>query len=116
MQIDIFSCDLLQHNKVVHLPVEDAGSFQIGQVFQFHAERASGEIKSSRKLDDVVQRGAAQRNRKALPQRRQVNPQTMVAGDHGEASQATLRRLSLKDYRQSLFPGKFHFPQVLRGP
>jgi hypothetical protein len=60
MQVDVFRGRFLQHHKVVHLPVQDAGSSQVGQIFHLHPQRASSEVQGAGEPDDVIQGGAAQ--------------------------------------------------------
>ncbi len=70
MHHNVFLGGFLQDDEMVHVPMQDAWRFQVREVFKLHPNGASGEIKVAGKFDDVGQRGAPQRERKPLPERR----------------------------------------------
>ena len=62
MNRDALAFGFLQHHKMAHVPVQDAWSLQVPQVFKLNAQGTAGEIEQAGKADDVGQRSASHRN------------------------------------------------------
>ncbi len=68
---------LLENDKVVQVPVQDAGHLQLGQFIQLQAQGATAEVERSGVGDELLERRALQGDRETTPQVRQVNVQSM---------------------------------------
>ena len=92
---------LRQHDEVAQIPVQDARELQLRKMLELGAQGSRIELQLPRHRHQVGQRHALQRQREALPQRRQVAAKAVVRGHHGEAGQAALRCLGLQNHRQA---------------
>nr|GEU28405.1 hypothetical protein [Tanacetum cinerariifolium] len=97
---DGLGSDLLEHDKVVEVPVQDARQAQFGQVVQFQLEGARLECQLARDAHHVRQLGALERDGKLAPQGSHIGPVAVVGADHPEAGQPAFRRLGLQDQGQ----------------
>ena len=64
---------LLENDKVVQVPVQDAGHLQLGQFIQLQAQGAAAEVQRTRVGNQLLERSALQGNRKATAQIGEIN-------------------------------------------
>ena len=86
--------------------MEDRRQAELAEQVQIQPQWASGQVEALRKLDQVGERRALQRNRVLSAQGHEVGLVSEVAGDHGKARQAALGRLGLEHERRSSATGE----------
>jgi hypothetical protein len=98
--------DRLQHDEVVEIPVQDGWQPQLFQMHRLESQRPAGEAQPARDIDQALKRDALNRDRKAPPQRVEIEFVAMVSGDHGEACEPAFRHFGLQDHRQTRAAGE----------
>src|SRR5215469_9812259 len=91
---------------MIHVPMQDCGSPEVAQVFDFEAERPPGEAELGCGLHHHGECGAFQRNRIFSTQRIEITLATVIGGDHRETGEAALAGGRLTDFREAAEPAK----------
>ena len=84
-----------QHHIMVHVPVQDAGDMEVGELLQRQLHCARRKADLVRKTDQRTKRGTAQTGREAATQRAQIDVQAVIIGNHRQRGEAAFRDLGL---------------------
>ena len=95
-----------QNHEVVEIPMQHRRKAELVDIRQFQLERAGTEVEALGDLDQMRERGALQRNRKAIAQACKIAPMAMKGRHHREARQAAFGGFGLQNDRHGAAPGE----------
>ena len=90
MQHDTALAGLLQHDKVVHIPVQNSRCSHFAKLIQLAANWARPKIQLRGNFNNVFERCTLHRDWKATAQGWQINLMTKRPGYHTDASKSAL--------------------------
>ncbi len=90
-----------QHDKMVHVPVQDRRQLQLRQRLERDLDSARGHSHHFGDRADVLQRDALHRRREPHSHAAQISAETVITGDHRDARDAALGRFALQNHRHA---------------
>ncbi len=89
--------DLLQYDKVIEIPVQDARQLELIEMVEIELERAGAKLEVLGNVDHAAKADAFERHGKLSAQSGEVDMMAVTAGDHCETGEAAFCCLGLQD-------------------
>ncbi len=102
MNNDGICADRFKYDKVIKVPMQDAGRTKFVQLSKTTTNSARGQPEFGAASDDAGERCALLRHLVIAPQTRQIRRSAKISRDHFDAGQATLCRCRLSYDGQSI--------------